>query len=122
MELVTLIRQENQQWVAEIVGLPEIKVQAQTREQAILKAQVMALRSVADRLEHEVITSLDNIYFIVVKSNSAEGAALKRLATPIADDEWIVVGSLDEEIDMNAVRERFIQRGYKSKVSALANS
>ena len=55
-------------------------------------------------------------------SDSAEAKALERIASPIADDKWIVVDEVGQEIDMDAVREKFKQRGYKSKISATKES
>lgn len=40
-------------------------------------------------------------------SDSAEAKALERIATFIADREWIVVNDVGQEIDMNADREKF---------------
>ncbi|WP_013321261.1 hypothetical protein [Gloeothece verrucosa] len=65
-----------------------------------------------------------------LKSNSAQAKALKRIAHKIggecefltADDEWIVVDEVGQEIDLDALKEKFKQRGYKSKISATQTS
>ncbi len=56
------LEQENDgRWIAEVVELPGVMVYGQTREEAISKVQVLALRVLADRLEHQqpVIERLD---------------------------------------------------------------
>ena len=40
-------------------------------------------------------------------SDSAEAKALERIATFIADREWIVVNDVGQEIDIDAAREKF---------------
>ncbi|HEX8523797.1 MAG TPA: hypothetical protein VF669_16190 [Tepidisphaeraceae bacterium] len=39
-------------WIAEVPRLPGTLVYAATREQAIARAQALALRIIADRIEH----------------------------------------------------------------------
>jgi predicted RNase H-like HicB family nuclease len=39
-------------WIAEVIDLPGVMVYGQTREEAIAKVQALALRVVAERLEH----------------------------------------------------------------------
>ena len=39
-------------WIAEVVELPGVMAYGSTREEAITKVQALALRVVADRLEH----------------------------------------------------------------------
>jgi len=46
-------REEDGRWIAEIPELPGVMVYGATRKQAIAKAQALALRVMADRLEHE---------------------------------------------------------------------
>lgn len=50
--------------------------------------------------------------------DSAEGKALQRIRNPIPEDEWWAVGEIGEDIDMETVRERIKQRGYKIQVSS----
>jgi len=48
------LEQENDgRWIAEVVQLPGVMVYGQTREEAITKVQALALRVLADRLEHQ---------------------------------------------------------------------
>jgi predicted RNase H-like HicB family nuclease len=50
---VEIEREEDGRWIAEIPELPGVMVYANTRKQAIAKAEALALRVMADRLEHE---------------------------------------------------------------------
>jgi predicted RNase H-like HicB family nuclease len=45
-------REEDGRWLAEIAGLPGVMVYGQTREEAAARVQALALRVIADRLEH----------------------------------------------------------------------
>jgi predicted RNase H-like HicB family nuclease len=45
-------QEEDGRWLAEVVELPGVLAYGQTSEQAIAKAQALALRVLADRLEH----------------------------------------------------------------------
>lgn len=45
-------REEDGRWVAEVIELPGVMVYGQTPEEALAKVQALALRTLADRLEH----------------------------------------------------------------------
>ena len=45
-------QEEDGRWIAEVVELPGVMVYGATREEALAKAQAIALRVVAERLEH----------------------------------------------------------------------
>lgn len=45
-------KEEDGQWLAEILELPGVLAYGQTSEEAIAKAQALALRVLTDRLEH----------------------------------------------------------------------
>ena len=45
-------QEQGGRWLAEIQRLPGVLAYGQTREEAIARAQVLALRVVADRLAH----------------------------------------------------------------------
>ncbi|HEV2178428.1 MAG TPA: type II toxin-antitoxin system HicB family antitoxin [Terriglobia bacterium] len=45
-------REEDGRWLAEIVDLPGVMVYGGTREEAAARVQALALRVIADRLEH----------------------------------------------------------------------
>jgi hypothetical protein len=44
--------------------------------------------------------------------SSAESKAIDRIAKPIKEDEWITMGSLDEEFDLEQVNREIKLRGY----------
>jgi predicted RNase H-like HicB family nuclease len=50
---IEIDREEDGRWIAEIPELPGVMVYGATRKQAIAKAEALALRVMADRLEHE---------------------------------------------------------------------
>lgn len=45
-------QEEDGRWIAEVVELPGVMVYAETRAQAIAKAEALALRVIAERIEH----------------------------------------------------------------------
>ena len=45
-------QEEDGRWIAEVVELPGVMVYGGTREEALAKAQALALRVVAERLDH----------------------------------------------------------------------
>lgn len=45
-------QEEDGRWIAEVVELPGVMSYGATREEAIRKAEALALRVIADRLEH----------------------------------------------------------------------
>jgi predicted RNase H-like HicB family nuclease len=45
-------QEDDNHWLAEVVELPGVLAYGQTSEEAIAKAQALALRVLADRLEH----------------------------------------------------------------------
>lgn len=49
---IEIEREEDGRWIAEIPELPGVMVYGDTRNQAISKAEALALRVMADRLEH----------------------------------------------------------------------
>ncbi len=49
---VDLEQETDGRWVAEVVELPGALAYGQSREEALAKAKALALRVVADRLEH----------------------------------------------------------------------
>jgi predicted RNase H-like HicB family nuclease len=50
---VEIDREEDGRWITEIPELPGVMVYGDTRNQAISKAEALALRLLADRLENE---------------------------------------------------------------------
>ncbi len=56
-------REEDGRWIAEVPELPGAMVYGQSREEAVSKVQALALRAVADRLDHgESIPELDELF------------------------------------------------------------
>ncbi|MFN2565844.1 MAG: type II toxin-antitoxin system HicB family antitoxin [Gemmatimonadaceae bacterium] len=49
---VEVEREEDGRWLAEVPDLPGVLAYGQTRDQAIARAEALALRVIADRLEH----------------------------------------------------------------------
>jgi predicted RNase H-like HicB family nuclease len=45
-------REDDGRWIAEVAALPGALAYGQTREEAIARVQALALRVLADRLEH----------------------------------------------------------------------
>lgn len=45
-------REDDGRWLAEILELPGVLAYGETSDEAIAKAQALALRTLADRLEH----------------------------------------------------------------------
>jgi len=57
-------REEDGRWLAEVLELPGVLAYAQTSDEALAKAQALALRVLADRLEHgEAAHEFVNISF-----------------------------------------------------------
>jgi predicted RNase H-like HicB family nuclease len=49
---VQIDREDDGRWIAEVPDLPGVVAYGATREEAVRAAQALALRVVADRLEH----------------------------------------------------------------------
>lgn len=49
---VELDREEDGRWIAEVTSLPGVLAYGTTREEALAAAEALALRVLADRLEH----------------------------------------------------------------------
>jgi predicted RNase H-like HicB family nuclease len=60
---IELDREDDGRWIAEIPELPGVMVYGSTRDAAISKAKALALRVLADRLEHgEEIPELKGVF------------------------------------------------------------
>ena len=44
--------------------------------------------------------------------SSAESKAIDRMDKPIKEDQWVTMGTLDEEFDLEQVNREIKQRGY----------
>ena len=49
---IELEREEDGRWIAEVPDLPGVLVYGATREEAVARVKALALRVLADRLEH----------------------------------------------------------------------
>lgn len=62
---IEIEREEDERWIAEIPDLPGVMGYGDTREGAISKVEVLALRVLADRLEHgEAIPELHELFTV----------------------------------------------------------
>ena len=62
--VVELEREDDGRWIAEVPELPGVMVYGATEDEAMAKVQALALRVVADRLEHgEGESGLLNVAF-----------------------------------------------------------
>lgn len=56
-------REVDGRWIADITELPGVMAYGKTRDDAIAKAKALALRVMADRLEHgEAIPDLEDVF------------------------------------------------------------
>lgn len=56
-------REDDGRWIAEVGALPGVLAYGATREEAVAKAEALALRMLADRLDHgEVVPDLKNLF------------------------------------------------------------
>ncbi len=62
---IEIDREEDGRWIAEVPDLPGVVVYGQTREEAISKVEALALRVIADRLDHgESIPELKELFAV----------------------------------------------------------
>jgi predicted RNase H-like HicB family nuclease len=62
--IIELEQEKDGRWIAEVIDLPGVLAYGQTRQEAIAKVQALALRVLADRLEHnEVMPDWVNLSF-----------------------------------------------------------
>jgi predicted RNase H-like HicB family nuclease len=63
---VEVERETDGRWIAEVTDLPGVMVYGATRDEAVTRAQALALRVLADRLEHgEPIPQVQAVFSIV---------------------------------------------------------
>lgn len=61
--IIEIEREEDGRWIAEVSDLPGVLAYGKTREEAIAKVEALALRVIADRLDHgESIPELDELF------------------------------------------------------------
>jgi len=60
---IEIDREEDGRWIAEVPDLRGVMVYGQSRQEAISKVEALALRVIADRLDHgESIPELDELF------------------------------------------------------------
>jgi predicted RNase H-like HicB family nuclease len=62
---VTLDREEDVQWIAEVPELPGVLVYGQTENDALTKVKALCLRVLADRIEHgEAVPEMNELFSV----------------------------------------------------------
>jgi predicted RNase H-like HicB family nuclease len=62
---VEIEREDDGRWIADVVDLPGAMAYGQTREEAVSRAEALALRILADRLENgESLPTLENVFSV----------------------------------------------------------
>ena len=62
---IEIEREDDGRWIAEVSELSGVMVYGTTRQDAIAKAEALALRAIADRLDHgEAIPELDELFAV----------------------------------------------------------
>lgn len=60
---IEIEREEDGRWIAEVPNLPGVMAYGQSKEEAVSKVKALALRVLADRLEHgEEIPELRGVF------------------------------------------------------------
>jgi predicted RNase H-like HicB family nuclease len=61
--VVEVEREEDGRWIAEVPSLPGVLTYGQSREEALARVEALALRVLADRLEHgEAVPELSALF------------------------------------------------------------
>lgn len=62
---IAIEKEEDGRWIAEVSDLPGVLAYGKTREDAIAKVEALALRVIADRIDHgETIPELDELFAV----------------------------------------------------------
>ena len=62
---IDIEKEEDGRWIAEVADLPGVLTYGKTREDAIAKVEALALRVIADRIDHgETIPELDELFAV----------------------------------------------------------
>ena len=62
---IEIEREADGRWIAEVPDLPGVMAYGRTRKQAIAKAESLALRVIADRLDHgEAVPELRELFAV----------------------------------------------------------
>jgi predicted RNase H-like HicB family nuclease len=62
---IEIDREDDGRWIAEVTDLPGVMAYGATRHDALARAEALALRVIADRLDHgEAIPELDELFAV----------------------------------------------------------
>jgi len=62
---IEIEREDDGQWIAEVPDIPGVMAYGTTRQDAVTKAEALALRIIADRIDHgETIPELDEMFAV----------------------------------------------------------
>ena len=62
---IEIEREDDGRWIAEVPELSGVMIYGETREEAIARLQSLALRVIADRLDHgDAIPELDELFAV----------------------------------------------------------
>ncbi len=61
---IEIEQEEDGRWIAEVIDLPGVLSYGQSSDDAVAKVQALALRVLADRLEHGEASPMLNVSFI----------------------------------------------------------
>ena len=62
---IEIEKEDDGRWLSEVPELPGVMVYGSTREEAIARAQALALRVLADRLEHgEAVPEMQSVFSV----------------------------------------------------------
>ena len=62
---IDIEKEEDGRWIADVSDLPGVLAYGKTREDAIAKVEALALRVIADRIDHgETIPELDELFAV----------------------------------------------------------
>jgi predicted RNase H-like HicB family nuclease len=63
---IEIEQEDDGRWIAEVTDLPGVLAYGDDRAQALGKAQALALRVLADRLEHgEPVPQMDDVFAVI---------------------------------------------------------
>ncbi len=64
--MIEVEQEEDGRWIAEVPELPGVLSYGQNRQEAVGRAQALALRVIADRLDHgELVPQLGSVFSVV---------------------------------------------------------
>jgi predicted RNase H-like HicB family nuclease len=62
---IEIDREDDGRWIAEVPDLPGVMVYGSTRQEAVSRAEALALRVIADRIDHgETIPELSDLFAV----------------------------------------------------------